>query len=300
MWQFSSALSECLPRLAWCAALAKGETKVVLYHGPWVEVQESAFVEGAWSGLYRALDFADALTFTGSGGCLNPDGLLCATPTHTLEPLYVLRVGRVLYCSNSLPFVLACAHDDVDPGYRYYDVDLTSLAFGLGRCCSRVPTRSRNWVDLYYYSNILLGADLSVTVCPKAQPPAFRAFADYRGFLEEQISATLANAADPQRKVAYTPLLTISTGYDSAATAALASAAGCRQAITFTTARDPLDVDTDDGGQEVGAILGLDVSEYDPKLYRTRTDHPEAEFVASGGGGGSVVLVAAEDRLPGT
>jgi hypothetical protein len=279
--------------------VAKGESTVVLHHGRWVEVRDTVFLEGAWSGLYSALDFADAPTFTGSGGCLTPNGLLCATPTHTLEPLYVLRVGRILHCSNSLPFVLAYARDDVDASYRYYDVDITSLAFGTRRCCSRVPTRNHNWVYLYYYSNILLGGDLSMTVQPKSEPPAFSSYAQYYAFLQEQVSTTLDNAAHPERRVTYAPLLTLSTGYDSSAAAVLATAAGCREAITFTTARDALGAEADDGGGEIGAILGLDVTEYDPKLYRTRIDYPEAEFVASGGGGGSVVLTAAEERLAG-
>jgi hypothetical protein len=79
----------------------------------------------------------------------------------------------------------------------------------------------------------------------------------------------------------------------------LAIAAGCREAITFTTGRDLLGADSSDSGTRIGALLGLKVTEYDPTSYRARQDLPEAECVATGGGGGSVVLTAAEDRLPG-
>jgi hypothetical protein len=300
MWQLTSAPSASLPRLAWCAILARDQSKLVVHHGPWVEVSDSGFVEGAWSGPYRGLAFTDAVTFTGSGGLVTRDGLLCATPTHSLEPLYILRAGRQLHCSNSLPFLLASAHDDIDPTYRFYDVNLTSMAFGLNRYCPRVPTQNRNWVHIYQYCNVLLGDDLSVSVQPKTQPRPFSCFHDYRAFLQDQILQTLSNAADTQRTVSYRPLLTLSTGYDSLAASVLAMAAGCREAITFTTSRNLLGAAVDDSGKSIGALLGLDVTEYDPTGYRAREDLPEAEFVATGGGGGSVALTAAEDRLPGT
>ncbi len=294
------AISANLPSLAWCAVLDSDQPSVLVRHGPWVETRDESFVEGAWSGPYDDMGFSHALTFTGSGGLLTADGLLCATSTHSVEPLYVLRAGHQLHCSNTLPFVLASAHDDIDPNYRFYDVDLTSMAFGLGRHCSRIPTRRHNWVHLYYYCNILLSPDLSVHTQPKVQPRPFASFADYRALLEDQVSQTLRNAADPRRIVSYRPLLTLSAGYDSPAASVLAMTAGCTEAITFTAGRDRLDAESSDSGTLIGSLLGLDVTEYDPTSYQSRQDLPEAEFVATGGGGGSVVFTAAEERLPGT
>jgi hypothetical protein len=155
MWQLEYVLSDNLPRLAWCAVLTKNENTVVVKHGPWLATTDLRFVEGAWSGPYPEMAFPHAGTFTGSGGLVTPTGLLLATPTNSVEALYVLRLGTKVHCSNSLPFVLASAGDELDRGYPYYDLDLTSMAFGLAHCCRRIPTRRHNWVQLYYYCNCL-------------------------------------------------------------------------------------------------------------------------------------------------
>src|SRR4029077_9153817 len=89
----------------------------------------------------------------------------------------------------------------------------------------------------------------------------------------------------------YTPLSTISTGYDSTAVSVIARAAGCRGCVTFHTSND--------SGKQIGHILGLNVTEYDPDAYQTRNDLPEAEFAAAGAGGGDVIMTAWEQRLRG-
>jgi hypothetical protein len=284
-----------LPRLAWCAVLAESDNNVVVHHGPWIELGDSAFVEGAWSGPYIKMGFPHALTFTGSGAALTPDGVLFATPTHSVEPLYVLRAGKRLHCSNSLRHVLVSADDDIDPGYMFYDVDIMSLAFGTKRCTSRIPTRDRNCVTIHHYCNLVVGKTLALTVLPKTQRGAFRCYSDYRTFLNEQVLLTTENSADPRRSIRYKPLSTISTGYDSTAASVIARAAGCRECVTFHTAWD----ESNDSGKQIGHILGLNVTEYDPDAYHIRDDLPEAEFAATGGGGGSVIMTAWEQRLGG-
>ena len=286
---------EDLPRLAWCATLGESDDRVVVHHGSWIEPSNSAFVEGAWSGSYVEMGFSHALTFTGSGAVLTPDGVLFATPTHSIEPLYVLRAGHRLYCSNTLCHVLVSADDDIDPGYLFYDVDIMSLAFGTKRCISRIPTRDRNWVTIHYYCNLLIGKNLALTILPKRQRGAFRDYSDHRTFLTVQVLLTIENSSDLRRSVKYTPLSTMSTGYDSTAASVVAKVGGCRECVTFRTASD----DSDDSGRQIGRILGLDVTEYDPNAYLTRNDLPEAEFAATGGGGGSVIMTALEQRLAG-
>jgi hypothetical protein len=295
MRQLECIRNASLPRLAWCAILAENDDRVVVHCGPWIEVGDSAFVEGAWSAPYSEMDFPHALTLTGSGAVLTTDGVLFATPTHGLEPLHVLRAGKRLHCSNSLRLVLASADDDIDPAFMFYDVDIMSLAFGTKRCSSRIPTRDRNWVTLHHYCNLLIGKNLALTVLPKRQRGAFHSYSDYRAFIDEQVLLTTENSADPRRSVRYTPLSTISTGYDSPGVSVIARGAGCRECVTFTTSSD----ESNDSGKQIGNILGLDVTEYDPNAYRSRDDLPEAEFAATGGGGGSVIMTAFENRLGG-
>src|SRR5262249_8255025 len=93
----------------------------------------------------------------------------------------------------------------------------------------------------------------------------------------------------------YTPLATLSTGYDSTAASVIARAAGCRECVTFHAASE----ESDDSGKQIGHILGLNVTEYDPEAFKIRNDLPEAEFAATGGGGGNVVMTTWEQQLGG-
>jgi hypothetical protein len=294
MKQLTRIPDASLPRLAWCAVLDANGGGFV-HHGAWIEVRDSAFVEGAWSTPFDTMEFPSAHTFTGSGGVLTRDGVLFATPTHNVEPLYALRAGRRLHGSNSLRHVLASADDDLDPTYLSYDVEISFLVFGTKGCPSRIRTRRGSWIDLYRCCNVQVDANLAVAVLPKAQRGPFQNYADYRAFLGEQVALTIENSADPRRAVRYTPLSTLSSGYDSAAAAVVARAAGCREYVTFSTASDA----SDDSGRPIGDILRLEGHEYDPERYRQRSDLAEAEFAATGGGGGSVILTASEDRLCG-
>ena len=40
MWQLDFIQSSSLPRLAWCAVIGESDHKVVIHHGPWIEVGE--------------------------------------------------------------------------------------------------------------------------------------------------------------------------------------------------------------------------------------------------------------------
>jgi hypothetical protein len=295
MWQLDFIQSSRLPRLAWCAVIGESDHKVVIHHGPWIEVGESSFVEGAWSGPYCEMDFPHATTFTGSGGILTSDGVLFATSTSTIEPLYALRDKNGIHCSNSLRLVLSSGADDIDDDYCYYDIDITWMAFGITRSISRIPTRGRNWVTIHRYCNLLITSDLSLKVQTKERPEPFVSYANYRTFLDEQVSLTIQNSADARRLVRYAPISTISSGYDSTATSVIAKGAGCKEFFTFAISGDG----TNDSGKLIGNSLGLEVTEHDPTAYCSRNNLPEAEFVATGGGGGSVVFTALEDRLAG-
>jgi hypothetical protein len=295
MRRLESICDESLPRLSWCAVLSESDNKISVHHGPWIELGASSFVEGAWSGPFVEMGFAHALTFTGSGATVIADGVLFATPTHSVESLYLLRVRERLHCSNSLRHVLASADDDIDLSYMFYDVDINLCKFGEEPPTARIPTRKRNWVTVHRYCNLLVGKDLTVLHLPKRRRGEFRDYSDYRSFVNEQVSLTIENSADPQRSIRYTPLSTISTGYDSTAVSVVARAAGCRECVTFNTASDG----SNDSGKEIGHILGLNVHEYDPDAYHGKNDLPEAEFAATGGSGGSVVMTACEQQLGG-
>ncbi|HEX5352507.1 MAG TPA: hypothetical protein VFW60_00345 [Rhodanobacteraceae bacterium] len=293
---------DTLPCLAWCACITRGESDVHIYHGNSVEcaLDARSFHEGAWSGSHGDGNFDEALTFTGSGGRVTEDGVVFASSTHTLEPVYLVRLQNTILCSNSMHFILSEASDWLDVNYPYYEADIMTIMFGLTRYKSSIPTRTGNTLRSYYRCNIVISDDLVVTRHSKRSPPPFVTFQDYCAFLHSEVQQVAENAAAPQRRRRYKPLTTISSGYDSPAAAVVARAAGCTEAITLTRAHPGL-ADRNDSGSQIAMQLGLKVTEVDYFAGRNAVpEFPEAEFMATGHGGDDMPLAVAEAELAGT
>ena len=101
-----------------------------------------------------------------------------------------------------------------------------------------------------------------------------RRFESYRSSLQRHIRGLFENAADPARKVRFAPLSTLSSGYNSTASAVLAVEAGCRQGVTVPTSRDG----GDDSGAAIGELLGLEVHTFGRLDYLAMDSFPEADF----------------------
>lgn len=292
---FNLQLKTTLPRLSWCAQVRRLNPTILVYHGPWVEVGNDFFCEGAWSDEFSRCDFPNALFFTGSGGSFTETGVMFSTPSHTLEAVYLLFIDDSCILSNSLTFLLSQAGDDIDPGYKFYLSDISSIKHGLQKYIKRIPTKKKNWIHLYYYCNIEIDNDLKIIKKDKPVPPAFKKFSDYRDFLLSQIDAVVKNAASPLRKIQYQPIATISSGYDSPASAVLAKSCGCTQALTYKMSRGG----EDDSGKEIARILGYNIQEFDRNDYRKLSGFPEAEFYAVGSGGEDMVMASLKEVLSG-
>lgn len=288
---------DTLPRLAWCAQVERGRDAVTVLHGPWVETGKNFFFEGAWNGDLSD-GFADATVFLGSGGLTEGRAVRFATATHTYERLHLLRLGDRVLVSNSLAFVLARAGDSVDPDYPFYESDLMSYTRGLRLHARSIPTRGGNEVRLFYYTNLIVDDRLEVRAEPKRRRDPFRSYREYVDHLYGEVDRVHRNASSPARKVAFHPLTTISSGYDSPAVSMFARAVGCTEAITFRDARPGYERE-DDSGREISALLGLKVMEFSRDDYLSREGFPEAEFLAAGTGGEEVVFSVLEDELPG-
>lgn len=294
---FAFTQTDTLPRLAWCARIIQGDPEVSVRHGPWLERDEQAFYEGAWSGELSSNGFDSACTFTGSGARITDAGIIFATSTHTLEPIHCLRLPGQLLCSNSMHFLLAEADDAISADYLYYDADMMTIMFGTNRYKPFIPTAKGRIVQQFYHCNFTVSPTLEISRSAKPMPPQFTCFSDYAGFLFDEVAKITRNANDYRRRVRYEPLATLSTGYDSPTCAVLAKAAGCRKALTFTTARSNF-ADRDDDGTPIAAVLDLEIAHFTPLSRSDRTDFPEVEFIATGHGGDDVVMATAEDALP--
>jgi hypothetical protein len=151
---------------------------------------------------------------------------------------------------------------------------------------------------LIYFKNIRLRRDGRISFGDKPATPPFETFDQYVELLVDVLQKTVTNAGAPHRKTRYSPLASVSTGYDSPAVAALARRAGCEKAVTFTSARpDGRSVDQNDSGKPIADVLRYQLKEFDREAYRNGDSFPEAEFLATGMSGEDVNMLAFETDL---
>ena len=278
--------SDRLPCLSWCARLDPDGT-VQLRHGNGVETRESGFVEGAWDGDFDAFDFDRAIALCGSGARLRGETLVFVAAFHPLECLYVLRRDAETFVSNSLVFLLAEAGLQLDlthPGY-FYDI-LRRIRHGIGLPPGRLRMAGGEWVEMYPCANLEWGSGGTLRRVDKPFPPRPDTYDSYFRLLLETTEQVARNAAAPGRKKTYRLVASCSRGYDSPATAAIASLAGCKEGVTFTVSAHPVgnpltgitEQMCDDSGADSLRALGMSAAEFDKRDFDRLRGYPTAEF----------------------
>jgi len=282
-----------IPPLAWLCILPRGG-RAELRHGGQVDLLDDGFFEGAWAGPFAEAGFDRVTEVCGSGGKRTPDGMVFVAPSHSIDALYVLSDAAGRAVSNSLPFLLAQGELELDPADWSYGRLFTSIMDGVARARRTIQLGDRA-VDIVCFDNILVDAEGGLSLQPKPISPGFPDYRAYEGHLMAVVSALFDNAADPARRCRYTPLVTVSSGYDSPACAAVAKRCGCREAVTFRTARGG----HEDSGRAVAEALGLAVEEFDWTGPNARDDGSEDEFLATGMQGEDYVFSVLEPILGG-
>jgi hypothetical protein len=84
----------------------------------------------------------------------------------------------------------------------------------------------------------------------------------YASLMQVTLDRVIRNACDPARRQGFRPLCMISRGYDSVAVAALASKAGCTEAVTYRESGSDNGTVNDDGS-EIGRVLGYRTTAYE-------------------------------------
>lgn len=281
-----------LPTGAWCLRARAGRDVVEVRHGASVETLDSAFVFGAFPGSFTSERYANAPVRMGTGAAIDGGRLVLLPPSHPYEHIAITRRRDELLASNSLVFLLAVTNSSPRIGEaryyfrfnaahatpsKYFDVrfDAATLSFLL---CDRFA----------------LGPDLSLLRLSETQPISLPDFAAYRCHLSTVLAELAENARSSDRRRPLSLSATISAGYDSAASAALARDAGWRDAVTFVRGDD----DPDDGSI-IGAHLGYRVERCHSSAWRTSGANPEAEFLAASGPTPRLQLAGATDALGG-
>ena len=272
--------------MSWCARVGR-DGVVTVPHGADVETRGDRFVEGAWDREFERFEFDKARVLAGSGGLLRGGGCLFTAPFHPLEWLYVLEQTEATFVSNSLVFVLQQAGDGLDLSYSDYTFDvLRTVRRGTRQRPGGLRTAQGGRVALYEACHLFIDKDLRLRREEMPQGPAPRDYAEYFALLAGSTRRVVENAADPARRAFYRPVAACSKGYDSTASAALASLAGCREGVTFARSGLPsghplLGVDKplmDDSGAGALRALGMSVSEFERMNVVRMPGHPKAEF----------------------
>jgi hypothetical protein len=220
------------PKLTWVATCPDGADAVKVFHGPMVETGPDWCVEAVWAGPFEAADFDRTDLVFGSGIRLRGDKVVFASSGSTLDRLWYCRRDNAWSVSNSLPALLAVAGVRLRNDYYAYADDMSSVRGGLAGLIRIFPTDAGE-VRLVYFNNLVLEDDrLTEVDKPDAAPP-FKTYEGYTAFLVDTADRLATNMTDSKRKTPVAPLVTLSSGYDSTATAVIARRAGCRQAVTI-------------------------------------------------------------------
>jgi len=279
------------PPQAWLAE-CEGAT-VRIRHGLRVETTQDWFCEAVWAGHYEDGDFDRTDLVAGSGGRLRNGELTFVSSGATVDRLQVFHRDGAALVSNSLVCLLVAAGLSPDPCYSGYYRDFRSIVGGLTRYKRTLQT-SGGSVELVYFDNLVWDGHALARLSKPVDRWDFSSFGAYRTFLATSLAAVVNNAGAAARRHPYTPLGTLSSGYDSSAVAVVAREAGVREVLTFDRARGGLD----DSGAATAAILGLTVATVGRDAWRRET-LPEVPFLAANAYGEEVHWKGAEQLLHG-
>ncbi len=251
-----------LPKLAWIAEVNRTDQIVTLHHGPLVEVRQNFFIEGVWDGPFAKGDFGETECVFGTGAILKDGSVRFVTSAATTDFLYYEDRGAQVTVSNSLPLLLACVQDALDPHYRDYPLICDSVMDGIDDYRRDIPTK-RGKVRRQMFRNLDVSRE-KVSEAEKRMPPPFKCFDDYRNYLRGRYGLIAANARDGARLQPLEICSTQSRGYDTTAVNSIACAYGIDKVFTVSKAKsnfylahnDEGKLPSDDG-EDICTSLGL-------------------------------------------
>ena len=248
------------PKLAWVAVCSGDRSEVVVYHGPLVEVTQDWCVEAVWAGEFGKGDFDRTDLVFGTGVRLRGDDIIFVSSGTTLDRLWHVIVAGKTYVSNTLPGILALAGVSLRPDYSGYQRDIHTIVKGLERYQRVIPGDPVDIQVTYYHNLRLRGNELREEAKPVSSL-SLNDFSAYKTFLFGAARALGGNAKDAGRQNPVQLRSTVSSGYDSTATALVAREAGCRESLTIRQSNSLWR--GSDSGHEIAERLGIACSAYD-------------------------------------
>ena len=248
------------PKLAWVAVCSNNPAGVAVYHGPLVEATQDRCVEAVWAGDFAKGDFDRTDLVFGTGVRLRGDDVVFVSSGTTLDRLWHVALDGRIYVSNTLPGIMAVAGLALRPEYRRYQQDIHTIVKGLERYERVIPGDPADLHVTYFHNLRLRGNELREETKPLSSVPP-EDFTAYKAFLFGVARALGDNAADARRRHPVQLRSTVSSGYDSAASALVAREAGCRESFTIRQSNSLWR--GSDSGQDIAERLGVACRAYD-------------------------------------
>ena len=255
----SHKLTKTAP-LAWLYIYKPG-CEAELYHGRDVDVFGEGFFEGCYAGDWQAHDYDKAGEVFGSGMRLREGIPVFVPSSHTLEALYIYKDAKNWAVSNSL--VSLIGHFNlVVPYDPHHGARFTATSHGIDAYEPLLIQWRSSSISRVIYDNFCVSESGAITKLRKCEDLSFDDFASYKAALSGTLSRSFENASHASRNARYTPLSTVSSGYDSACCAALVKDLGCGEAVTLSEARMGFgSCGGNDSGVPIANALGMKVTE---------------------------------------
>jgi hypothetical protein len=256
------------PKLAWVAHLTRSPRTVEVLHGPCVEAGRHWCVEAAWAGDFAEGDFDRTDLIAGTGVRARKDGVVLVSSGTAVDRLWHTHDAGRWTVSNSLPALLAVSPVRLRQDHLRYAEDIETIdeGGGLSRYVRRLPSEGGP-LEVVYFHNLLFDGHRLREIEKPHSAPAFETYQDYASFLRSTAERLGDNARSADRSHRVVLVTTLSSGYDSTATAVVARHAGCRRAVTIPNSTSLWR--GSDSGQRIARYLDLTCTSHrhTPRAY---------------------------------
>lgn len=259
-------------KLTWVARLAEGTGDLVVLHGPMVEVADDWVAEAVWAGNFAAGDFDRTDIVFGTGIRVRQDHVVFVSSGTVFDRLVYCHSHDKWFFSNSLPALLAIAGLNLRDDYPDYSRDARSITKGLENRIRTIPTDGEDIISVFF-KNLVFDGRCVEEHAKIDTAPHFSDFQTYYDFLVATARVLGESCASPDRQHRVIPLSSISSGYDSCATAAISRFAGCEDTVSIKESTSFWR--GSDSGAEIAKTLGMSCKEYG----RTAKHYPMEEAI---------------------
>lgn len=290
-YQFRYYICKQLPKLGWSMVIYNDSEIIDVYVGENVETADKWFVSGVWDGQFCMADFDRAEFFCATGTRIEEDKLVVYSPTHERQRICYIEKENQIVFSNSIPLLLATAGEEIDKDCDQYEKILCSILWGTKEYTKEIPLANSKFMKQIFCSDVIVGVDRSISLRDKEIHRDFIDYDDYYNSLVNVCKKIKENGIDGNRNVKYHLAATASSGYDSAACAAILRKVGCDTLMTFKGG-----FYNEDSPVTIAKQLGYkNIIERSHLAYKSKKDSIDADFFVCGDIGVYLQFSAFED-----